>query len=447
MQNHITINKKITNAISWNAGEAIFYHLLLMSHQAALFTALPREQYGLIGITFSILYLSVWIIDVGLESLLAPRFAYWSTSRETVHLFFTKQSIPTIVMWLCASTGALFFKHHTVPLVFTIALTALFEYVRRIQKTMLLILLENKFVAFLELLFMSMYLSFVWSLYFFGIPLTVYTTLLPLLCSSAITLLLGTQAVKKWYYNLPEFSQTPEESNTTPTSTIKFRLLSYINSLGMLFFSSNFLVPLFAAQFGVVHAGILKLASSIVHSITVVLQRTFGNSCRALLAQTQVAQAEIDPHAIFNTITTYLYQVLYGLLIFCLINHQYIARLCGAVDTYSMGLLFVFFVINFLDNFVITLEKLYEFNESIGTLCIFNSIGAGVIVALALRCSSWGSPITLLLFVALTRLSTVVLTIGFSYLNYKVTPYKKAHPTFILIAIIASLLFFFSSNH
>lgn len=438
--NTTPLYQKISQTLSWNAGEAITYHLLLMLHQMCVFYVLTPSLFGVIGTAFSLLYLSVWLIDLGLESTLAPRFTHWSLSKSHARTFFLYNSIPNLVFFLITTTFLIWHTAQTA-LVITIAIAVLCEYFRRITKGILLLLFDNRFIAIAEAVFMLTYLSLVWTCYLITHTLTIYTTIIPLIISSALSSFLCAQSLNRWYLTLPTTTDNVQQPSFS--AILRIRLFPYINTVGMLFFSSNFLVPLFATQFGTSHAGLLKLATTLVHSITIVLQRTFGNTCRAVLAHLKSidTQAQQD---IFMTISTYLYQALYALMIFCFINHRFVTRICGAADQHGIALLSLFFVINFLDNFIITLEKLYEMNERTEILSIFNGISIIILLCIALTATSWSSPITLLIVIALTRISIVALTIGFTCIFYRIAPHKAVQPTFILSAIATSLLFLFS---
>lgn len=443
--NSIIATRKIIRSISWNASEAIGYHILLACHQMALFKTVSYETYGAIGTAFSILYLAIWIIDLGFESALAPFWSSWSLSKQSVKNFLLYNSMPTFAIWSFLTVSLLllptaFGYHLSSPITILIAIAALSEGIRRICKVIMQLLFENRLIALAETIFMSSYLAMVWLSYAMGSTPTIATTLIPLIISSAAAVCFSLWILHHWYRSL---DYTPNALVVPPTTMriARLRLFAYGNAISILFFSSNFLVPLFAIRFGAGHAGLLKLASSMVHSITVVLQRTFGNTCRALLAHLRSAE-DMDQQEAFLTITHYLYQILYALLIFCAVNHRFIANICGAADAHGGTLLALFFVISFLDNFAITYDKLYEINERSDLLLIFNGLGACLIMLLAAPITSWASPVTLLLLVALIRVSVLALTTGMTFALYHISPHKTMQPAFILSAIAGSLLFF-----
>jgi hypothetical protein len=449
--NSLTTYQKIIKSIRWNAIESIAYHFLLALHQIALFKVLSYEEYGHIGVAFSILYLAVWIGDLGFDAALSTFWFFWSQSKETVRSFLSTNSVPNILFFLCCTFGmALIPTIHgytisgTLCTISSIALIS--EIIRRLCKTIMQLLFKNSAIATAELIFMAIYLSLVWGLYFNGITLTVITTLAPLAISSLISTAFCLISIQRWYTQLPHHASGQNDDTPTAMRIARFRFFSYGNAMGSLLFSSNFLVPLFAFKFGSAHAGLLKLASSVVHSITIVLQKTFGNACRALLAHARnVDDMSKSQQYIFITITGYLYQLLYGLLIFCAINHRFLVQASGAADTYAKLLLILFFIISLLDNFAITYEKLYEINERSDILCLFNGLGSLLLIVLVIPTAPLISPVTLLLIIALIRLSLLVLASGMTFMIYRVNPYQTIKPAFILGTIVISLLFFILS--
>jgi len=456
--NGIVIYQKFIRNLGWNACESIAYHFLLTLHQMALFKVLAYEEYGAIGTAFSLLYLSIWILDFGFDATLAPFWHTWSSTKKNVQRFVWYNSSASIggLLFLAAlltsgMPARLLHYKISAPLALIIMLAIGSEVLRRWCKTVLQLLFETQLMALAELIFMSIYLVTVWGIYFYGIPLTISTTLLPLAISSLASVGFCIFLFRRWYQELPENHPSDsvdehDENNQSELPSawrvIRFRLFAYGNALSTLPFSSNFLVPLFAVTFGISAAGLLKLASSIVHNFTVVLQKTFGNTCRALLAH--IRSEDDNQQEAFLMVTHYLYQVLYALLIFCAINHRFIARISGAANTYAGTLLALFFTISFLDNFAITYEKLYEVNERSDILCLFNGLGSILLGCLLFFTSGFISPVTLLLLIALIRLSVLALTTCLTFALYRISPYKTMEPTVILCAIVTSLLFFVS---
>jgi len=439
--NSVTVYQKLVQSIGWNACESIVYHVLYALHQIVLFNTVPYEEYGRISVAFSMLYLAVWILDLGFDTALCPFWFFWSQSKKRVVSFLTYNSIPTIIAWILLSIAIMlvgtFHGYHVAPslrLITSIAIAA--EIVRRLSKTILQLLFKNRDIAVAELIFIGSYISCVWSIWAMGIPLTVYTTVAPLLASSLISALICLTQVLRWYRALADQSNTDDELHYSRIA--RFRLYSYGNSMGTLFFSSNFLVPLFGLKFGASHAGLLKLSGSVVHSITIVLQKTFGNACKAILANTR-SNNDITQKEAFCTITRYLYQLLYGLLIFCIINHRFLIHISGAADLHSGILLILFFVISLLDNFAITYEKLYEINERPDLLCLFNGIGTLLMMILI---TSSISAVPLLVIMTLIRISILALTGCMTFAIYRISPYQTIEPIFILGMILLSLCFF-----
>src|SRR5436190_6260509 len=92
--------------------------------------------------------------------------------------------------------------------------------------------------------------------------------------------------VYKWYLQLPLLSIT-QSNNLTSLIITKNRICSYSHSMGKQLFSANVLVPLFAYFFGLESAAFLKLASYMIHGISIIIEKIIDPSSAVLFAHTK----------------------------------------------------------------------------------------------------------------------------------------------------------------
>lgn len=407
-----TLSRTLSQSAWWNAFEALAYHAILATHNIALFSILSCEQYGTIGAMYSLLYLAVYLVDLGFDGSLAPFWHMWGTSAQRARQFFISNALvslcfgPLLLLsvgywaytrnWLCMPLSPSF-----ITLFFMVVII---EVVKRWCKHILYILFENILTATTEVVGLLCCSSILWLLYWCGWPIDTYTCLLPLALTSIVSIGVYSVVLLRWYNTLQTLPISPD--NFTTKRIARARLFSYGNSLGPIVLSSNFLVPLFAVLFGPACAGLIKLASSISHAFSTVFYRAVGQTSRALFARMRSAD-HLEQQALFQSITTPLFNTLLGLLLFCLINPRFLGRICGATQSHDCYLLITFFVISLMENLAIAHEKLCEARERIDVILIINSIGAALVFGISL-CSFITSPLTMLGLIACARAIVII---------------------------------------
>lgn len=434
------IHRFFVRSIGWNALEAIAYHALLTMHHAALFMVLPRTEYGAVGALFSLLYLSIYLVDLGFDGTLAPFFHLWGASKTSarrfliINILLTLSCIPLLL-------GGLFLFWYTTgycptamtPSVFCImAFLLVIKLTMRSFKHLLYLLFENTLITTVEVSRLALYIAIIWLLFWRGYNLDATARLSPLIITSLLGLAIYASTLWYWYQRLPDNHSQPIDWQRIA----KVRFFSYSNAVGPLLFSSNFLVPLFAAQFGTSCAALLKFASTISHALTTTLYRAFAHSGRAVFARTTTDQQSYD---FFHTVTKPLHALLSILFIFCVTNHALVGRLCGARNSYDCYLLLLFFIICLLDSVVITHEKFCEARERIGMVLFINSIGAVSLITSV----TWlpiSSPLIMLSLIALIRGLVVTAISLFTARAYDLRSPLALRPRDIVLAIMASLI-------
>ena len=436
-----SLYKRFMHSVAWNAFESIVYHAILLTHQIALFKCISYQAYGFIGSLFALIYLSVTLINLGLDASLAPFFSQFSKNKQTFyHLFRSHIFISYIFYALILliffvakyfiSSKATLFIHNNIPLLIIIAMLIATESIKKTTKTLLQLAFQFPVAVFGEIGSIVFFVALVWGNVAWGTTLNAILIFSAMLIVSIIETLVFCFYLHRWYLGLPEHQTQVIQLNIT-----KNRFFNFCNQVSKLLISGNLLVPFFAITFGLEYAGVLKLASNITHSITTVLEKTFGTSSSVLLAQTKHLDVSIK-QKLFHFITNRTNQVLYCFLIFCLINvHQLLNTTQGSF----LPILYLYFLIHFCDSFFITYEKFYLMEERADYLLVLSCLNL-----LSVLFVLWYtySPLHTLACMLVIRLLSYVLISIFSFVTWNLKPTLQLSPRYFFGSLIVSLIFF-----
>lgn len=444
---------ELKRVLRLNTLESVVYHGILLCHQAALLYAVNYAFYGLIGTLFSIVYLSVSLVNFGLDATLGAFFKKICASKSLLRKTIAIQLIPqAIIFILCASVAlklpdvipAHWARIFACPFHIIIICIALifFESIRKLIRTSLQLSLMQRKTTLIEIASIIGYTATVWGWYSCTQSMTLTTVLLPMLGMSIIsTAVLGYHAYQ-WHHQLPSLGSCSWHQAATESITFfKTRFFTFANQIAHTFFSSNVLVPIFAIQFGLHHAGIFKFISTVAYSISALLHKIFGHTSDVLLSQAKQMPFDIR-RSLFQTITNRLHQLLYGLIIFLAINIKKIIIIATATTAETSWLLvYLFFIINITENFLITYERLYITEEKSTHLFMIN--GTSLLCAyLMLHITHCSSPLLALLCVAVFRAAAFLCVSILSCYLWHIKLQWKPQPVYTFFSLITSILFF-----
>ena len=442
-----TIHKLFGYSAAWNMLESVWYQLMLFGHQCALYHILSAAEYGKMGALFSLVYLGVALFNFGLDSSISPFFLHATRSkRDAWQSIILPTAIHFGMLSLIATTsiGALYVFGlpsflHTIPRSFFILVGLIFisEALKKTVRTILHCAFKNHLTTATELATITSYIGTVWTLHFFGYPLNLYTLFIPMAITSLLSLTLLCFITHSWYNSLPDLEQSPPLTGRI----LKHRVCAYGTQLSNIFFSANFLVPLFAWQFGVEYAAILKLISYFTYFIHTIIHKVFGISLQACFAALKQEDISVKQR-FFVTITNNLYQLLYGIFIFFAINHQRILSLKQLSLDYSAAVVgYLFLIGTLIENFLVSYEQLYQTEEKTIYLSMLNIINI-LLLGFFVTTHSINSPITFLLIFIALRLCTIAgIAMGAFYLwRIRLEWKPQITPTFCFVTL--SLFFF-----
>ena len=420
-------------------------------HQFMLFRLSDYRTYGLIGATFSLVYLSVIITDLGLEPSISPFFSTVTKNKHAFKKFILMHLIPNIVAVFTLTGIAFALKAYVTgndsalvqqmssPLLVLLGALVLSENIKKSLRTLLHLAFLNRTVAFIEVSTIVSYVACVWTLYMFGATISLPLIFAPMLAISALS-----NFVMAFF--LYRFQKTLADEKTVALEpikkrVIKSRLFNYLNQLSHQFFSSNFLVPFFAFQFGLANAGIFKLVSHTAHCITGALRKIFGLSSDAILAHTKTMTLETK-RAVFLRVTQRLHHALYGIIIFFAINHGKMLQQGIGGGTLPGGpLVYLFLIICLSENFFIIYEKFYITQERTERLFAFNLLTM-LLTYMVIQQTTTFSQLGALLALITVRVSMFALLSLTSFYTWRIKPQWRLQPRYLAAALCVSLSFF-----
>ncbi len=438
-----SLYKRFISSVAWNAVESIVYHAMLLAHQIALFKTITPANYGLIGSIFAIIYLVITLMNLGLDTSLSPFFTRFSANKYAFYQFAITQILINYTLYACILCGvfiahyffaaSLFIKIDTLSLTIIAAIIAT-ESIKQTAKALLQLAFKFKQTVFGEIGTITMFVCLVWGGFMYGFELNSPLIFSSMLIVSVIETMLFCFFLHRWYRALPTHKMPTQRNIGWQIG--KTRLFNYCNQISKLIISGNLLVPLFAASFGLESAGILKLASNITHSITVVLEKIFGTSSSVILAQAKNMNLGAK-QKLFLFMTNRANPILLCCLVFCLINYR---SLLDTSATSFIPILYLYFLIHFCDTFFIIYEKFYITEERAGYLLFFNIIS---LAPFALIFNYAHSPVQTLVCILLTRILFYLLISIDSFIIWKIRPSLYLRPRYILGSLAISLIFFF----
>ncbi len=439
------------HTFTWVTLESLTYYGLLSLHQIVLFQYTSPEVYGVIGTTYALSYLCVYFLIAAFDKALAPFFARFTTGQDSVWSLVRYQAIPTyavasIILSLLylakpyLATKFNYFDYISDSLFLLLAAKIQIEMTRKGFKTFLNLTHQSHVAAVAEIIAMLIYIVVVWSLFILTGTITLMTVFVPLVVAILISTLIMIWRVAGWYHTLPLCGEPI--TRATHLQFAKNRIATMGFHMNRLFFTADFLVPFFAYKFGLAAAGILKLASKIVSTFTIIIRRIFETSSNVMMANVRECTLE-DRISMFSFITNWINQVIYALIIFFAINHRWLF-MTPQIASDQLGIAEIAYAYLFLsltDNLFIAYEQFYIAQEKAYYLLALNIMSLLTFIGATLMLHTL-SPITTITLLASIRLIACILLGFYSYAQWRIKPSLQIKMTPILGATAISILAF-----
>lgn len=378
-----TLTEQFLLGIRWNTIEACLYHAILWGYHLALFGTSDRLFYGTIGILFSLMYASVTLCTLGLDSALSPFIRQYTQSKTAFRRLLGMQCIPNLLIYgillmlclLCDLTVVL--NRCGMPsldqtlIIMLVALTII-ESIKKTVKTFLGLLFYNRTLATLEVAYIAAYTATIVGLHYMGIALTLYTVFIPMFTYSLCITVLLLHTLYTQYCTLSDDSSSIDTNLTN--RIIYSRFYGYINQLGHLLFSGNIFVLLFAAHWGVSYAAVAKIVSTSITTLTNLVNKIIGQPSEAVLAHAH-AYASGEKDILFSRANRYVYSaLLYLCIALCVCNyntlysHAFLATVHTHLTMIGLSALLI------IEPLFVTYEKRYLIEEKGKYLCYYHGM-------------------------------------------------------------------------
>lgn len=445
-----SLKHKFKSSFKWNIFGSFFYEFTKIGNQLLLIKAMTVSNYGLMASIFSIIYLSIYLAELGVSQSIAAFLSVFIKNKTNFKtLFIKKYLLPQIGIFSVAAIITTFFYKKSLflsidsPYIILIPLIILFEGLRIFLRRLLHNIFISKKTIILESILMSLFLCWIWIPHFlFGQPITLNLIFIPYAINSVIAVLFFTFFLSSFYKKLPT------EKLSVPVSldkrVLKTRFLSYFISVGKNLFTGNFLTPFFAATFGYQEAGIFNLANHIAESIKAITKSTIIFSGGGLFAKLKSKSISVKKRA-FKMLCDNLNKIIYPVIIFITVNYKLIFNLKeSSISQSTATIAILFFLMTSLEYFFMAYEQFYIVEEQTGKLLLLKLFEFGMFY-IVITSKLTGSPIAVILNLIIVKLISFATTSINSYYLWKLKPIFKVKLNIIIFSFLFSLIikFFF----
>lgn len=443
-----TLLTQFMYGIRWNFIESILYQMLFLFHHIALYRTLDSVTYGTVGILFSLLYLTVALVNLGLDHSIAVFYPLCTKSKQHFRAILAPHCITHVAILILLALfsflfGSAYINHYfTIEVSFLtlvcLTLLVISEAIKKTLRTLLQFAFMNKVTTLVEVTYFFLYLILIWGSYYFGKELNTHTILVPFLLTSLASTTLLALHLLKWYQTLPPSHPDPLPHNLQKRFIFN-RIMNSINNIGRHLFTNNFIVALFALKFGIPLAGTAKFIGSFSEFLGTLINKTFSRMSNALLSQTRHKSIE-EKKETFSFLTYTIHQSIYCSLIMLIINYQIIQKFNSTQTALSWSSLVLLLILPLLDHLFIAYEKFFITEERTDYLIAFNIIAIALLYMVMY--SPFSSPFFILSALFAIKLVVFCMMNYVAYQYWSLKPNWNTHPKLIFGVTVASFIIF-----
>ncbi|OGB83085.1 hypothetical protein A3F66_05075 [candidate division TM6 bacterium RIFCSPHIGHO2_12_FULL_32_22] len=377
------LSKYFYFGVKWNAIEVSVYQLILIAHQTILFYWADSSIYGIIGTTFSFIYLSITILNFGLDKSLTPFYKYIVSSRSNFRrIFLVQLFIQLLIIILFSSLFFVIVKPLIISQLIILLTIIITESFKKSLKTLAQLSFLNNITALLEISSIILYTSLFWSIYFFTKKIDLFLALVPLLVESMLSLLLLGFVSYKIY---SQITNIDTDTQFSWKEIIINRIYIFLTQTINLAFSTNLMLPIIAYQYGFMAVSTLHFIKHFITFLYLFLEKTFGITTGSIF--TRISSGDKELQQKYSSAISLIYKIV--LLILLTITVLFLFNLFS-LDAYLFAMMVL------IGTLFIPQEQLLLVKEKIYYLLIINLITASLYYCLLLNSSLKLSLITLL---------------------------------------------------
>lgn len=279
---------KLKNTLVYTTVETVCYQSMLALYQMYLYYALGTEQYGIIGICFSIIYVGAQYANMGLDVTLAPMLYAYKTKYAYIRSITHQIALQTllglifVILFSVIPFEPTYITQKQLIFCFLIALS---ENAKKTLKTVLHLLLFHYHIACIETGYIIMYLSSIGVMMLLGWHLSFGVIMIPIFLLNLLAI--GLYSIIMYYH----WTNLPKEQDCIPKNTwykhADLRIKGWIYQIVRSFYSPNFLVFFIAAYYTIEAAGMAKLISSLYTAINSMSRYIIVTSSSVLFSHTK----------------------------------------------------------------------------------------------------------------------------------------------------------------
>ena len=431
--------------LRYNCIESICYQGALLLHQIMLFSTLDHALYGVIATLFSLVYMGIIYANGGLDITLPPLFHEAKSSKGAFASIILRQylvqallvgaSIP--VLYLVAQKVCSSFSYPIATSAF-IWCSLLFstESLKKTAKSVLQLALHVRTIALVEVCLLLIYISTVWTRLYLGYPVTIDAIFAPLVLLSCISVIIFSLCIYRYYRSLPDDGPQP---NISYRSIIHKRIKNYSYQLSHIWYSGNFLVPVFATMYSLQLAGLLKIVSMSAYAINSILQHICGVTSSVLMAQYKDTSKEQKQY-LMSHMHRYLFQIICIIALAIAMHSILIPHLYPAITKDQWYMLYLFLLLMLSENILIPQERLLIMEDKTSVLIGCNGVLMLLLYLLAMMMNQFCA-YTILSILLIMRIATfAVLHLYARYMWQTRLPWQM-RPWYVSASVASALIY------
>ncbi len=363
------MKEKLKFALTYTSLESCIYQSALLAHQVMLYKYIEPEYYGFIGAIFSLIYLAVLYLNMGLELSIGPLVIHTQQNYACIRQLFLQLGLNIVLgalecMFLCIMHG-LTMKPAELLLCGLLIVT---ETTKKTLKTMLYLLFFHRYVALIEGITLGIYILIIWGCLLSGYAPSIPIMFAPLLLMSIICIGMYSYPLWIWYYSVDTAIQ-----NGIPWKRIfVLRAQNYIYQISHSLYSPNFLVPIIAMH-NIPLAGLLKMLSMVAYSVNNILQHAFGVTSTVLFAYIKKQPLRYK-RMMFHALQRYLYRTILILIIGLTLHYHIIPLINPSLAKEHLYISYLFLLIMCFEHITLMYEHFFIIEESTAFLILSNFI-------------------------------------------------------------------------
>jgi len=473
--------KKTHHNLSWALWGSTFYEIILTGHRIAIFSLLPKESYGFLVTLLAIIHLGTHIGDFGAANSIPPLLHHFTRSKRHFIVMLWRYTVLPHVPLLFMTTGAVLLYTSSTSqtlgwekIPWTVGFLIIVETIEAFMRQFLYYIQYVRETVIIETGELVARLGIIWALFFcFSYPITHELILYSHLIEAGSICILFIFLLRKFYASLPDHTPdhtpdlTPDYNHANNTLAITDRtrnesldplyftnkinacdfnfvqqkIPNYLLRLSRNIFTTSFLTPLFAIQYGLSSAGIFYFASKLSKSALAAVKITIGYTGTGLLAQAKHASLEIK-QSIFSVLSRKLTLITLPMLML-FIPAATLYTSWWQKETVSItivSLSFLFFVLSVTEFFFILYESYFIVEEA--SVHLFSTkIGELGILWIIIHSPVNDNPQTMLVSIIILRVTTLLYIACAAYKNWQIVPTFECNRWFVkqLTAIIIVL--------